>query len=153
MPSESKMDKSQCAKDFGATTSAFMDCIILFWCLCGICIGFITLNRPESVSALNSILIERFPDMPPELFFDFACGLLRNGIGVAPWHLERIRICQDCFHGGKSLDVASRKSHCSSCSAAYETKFDIDAARIRETILPRNKETGNSASFIILGSS
>ena len=104
----------QCEKDFGFTSSAFMDCILMFWCLCGINLGFVFLNRPESVAALMFILIERFPTMPREFIFDFACGLMRIGVGYAPWHFERTRMCQDSFHGGQSLDLSAGKSHCTS---------------------------------------
>lgn len=100
-------------------SSFFLPCIVFLWCMCGINIGFQVLQRPESVSSIIALLLERFPMLPLSLFYDFSCGLMRSAIRSAPSHFEGSALVHDPVHG---------KGHCSSCSPAYDVKYAIDAS-------------------------
>ena len=99
------------------SAAMFLPCVVFFWCMCGINLGFQILRRPESVSAIIAILLERFPLMPYRLLYDFSCGLFRTVVGAAPSFFERTAFCHDPMHG---------KGHCPTCSPAYGVKYVVD---------------------------
>ena len=116
----------------------FLPCILLFWCMCGINIGFQVLKRPESLTAITTSFLERYPRMPGRLYYDFSCGLMRSVVGAAPWHFERTALCHDPMHG---------KGHCSSCSAAYAVKYAVQATVRRQNSVVAEQRNARVRAF------
>lgn len=124
-------EKLPCTKNYQASKTMGPGTIYFFCVQHEKCIGFIVLDKPESLRIISHTLLTRFELMPELVLYDNGCNLNEYVLNRFPKSFKNTRIMVDGFHYNSHIN----------CSPSYDASAHPEITREINTSLLEQKNS------------